>query len=95
MVPCDFDWSDLGSWTSIEPHLDSTELGCARVAHAVGVESGGNIVDAPSKLVAMLGVDDLIVVDTDDVLLIAHKDRAQDVRKIIDTLKERGLKEFL
>jgi len=95
VVSCDFDWSDLGSWTSVEPHLAPTELGAARVAHAVGMDSGGNIVDAPGKLVAMLGVDDLIVVDTDDVLLIARKDRAQDVRKLIDALKDRDLKKFL
>jgi mannose-1-phosphate guanylyltransferase len=91
--PLECGWDDLGSWTSLESLADA--LG-ARSADSVviggellAVESSGNIVDAPGKLVAILGADDLIVVESGGVILVAPKDRAQDIRKLVDAAKQK------
>lgn len=86
LIPGDFGWSDVGSWTT------SWEL-ASRDAHdnageAVLVDARGNFVHAqPGKVVALLGVEDLVVVDTQDALLVMPRSRAQDVRAIVDALK--------
>ena len=84
-------WDDLGSWTSLEGIADFLhtrhEAGVVTGGEVVAVESKGNVVDAAGKFVALLGVDDLIIVDTGPTLLVAHKDRAQDIRKIVDRVK--------
>jgi mannose-1-phosphate guanylyltransferase len=94
VVPGDFGWSDVGSWEA------AWELG-DRDAHANVVPAGSIAVDAKrnlvkqlgtmqGKLVALVGVEDLVVVDTDDALLIIPRARAQDVRSIVEELKKRG-----
>ena len=84
-------WDDVGSWTSLESLADS--IGARRGENVISagelvvIESKGNIIDAPSRLVALLGVNDLIVVEHGGALLVAHKDRAQDIRKVVDAVK--------
>ncbi len=91
--PLDCGWDDLGSWTSLETL--ATSLGLARDGgvvtggEMVAVESSGNIVDAPGSWVALLGVKDLIVARNGEAILVAHKDRAQDIRKIVDAIRSR------
>ncbi len=88
----DCGWDDLGSWPSLEGlaevlrarHMAGTVTG----GEVVSVEATGNIIDAPGKLVALLGVDDLIIVDTGSALLVARKDRAQDIRQIVEGVKK-------
>ncbi|MGD8316518.1 MAG: mannose-1-phosphate guanylyltransferase [Myxococcales bacterium] len=90
VVPGSFQWSDLGSWTS------AWEL-APRDAHenvlpeeGIGVNASGNYVRAPEgKLVALVGVSDLVVVDSGDALLVIPRDRAQDVREVVEQLRER------
>jgi mannose-1-phosphate guanylyltransferase len=90
--PLECGWDDLGSWTSLE-NLAET-LGAQRGQNVItngellAIESARNIVDAPSRLVALLGVNDLIVVEQGDAILVAHKDRAQDIRKIVEEVKK-------
>jgi mannose-1-phosphate guanylyltransferase len=89
----DCGWDDLGSWPSLEGVADFLrarhEAGVVTGGDVVAVESSGNIVDAHGKLVALLGVDDLIIVDTGPSLLVARKDRAQDIRRIVEGVKVR------
>src|SRR6184192_1786299 len=61
----------------------------------VSIDSRGCLVDSPERLVAVLGVDDLVVVDTPDAVLVCRKDRAQDVRLVVDELRRRGLRRYL
>jgi mannose-1-phosphate guanylyltransferase len=88
----DCGWSDLGSWTSLEEL--SEILGAQRAGNVVtageclAIESQGNIVDAPGKLVSLLGVNDLIVVEHGGAILIAPKSRAQDIRLIVEQVKK-------
>jgi mannose-1-phosphate guanylyltransferase len=89
----DAGWDDLGSWTSLESLADVLrarhEAGIVTGGDVLCVESTGNIVDAPGKLVTLLGVKDLIVVHQGDSILIARKERAQDIKLIVDQVKAR------
>ena len=91
--PLDCGWDDLGSWTSLESLADS--LGIKQSQNIVSggdvlaIQSEGNIIDAPGKYVALLDVHQLIIVQTQDALLIAHKDKAQDLRRIVEETKQR------
>jgi mannose-1-phosphate guanylyltransferase len=89
----DAGWDDLGSWTSLETLADVLrarhEAGVVTGGDVLCVESTGNIVDAPGKLVTLLGVKDLIVVHQGDSILVARKERAQDIKLIVDQVKAR------
>lgn len=90
-LPADFAWNDLGSWASLHEHLgenhDSNVLD-GPADGLVEIESRGNYVYAPGKLVALLGVEGLVVVETDDALLITTRDRSQDVSKVVRQIHE-------
>lgn len=95
VIPSDVGWSDVGSWKSLGDVLEVDEEGNVTVGHHLGVETAGAVVFSPRHLVATIGVEDLIVVVTDDAVLICPKDRDQDVRKIVDELQKRGLERYL
>jgi mannose-1-phosphate guanylyltransferase/mannose-6-phosphate isomerase len=91
-----FGWNDLGSFVSLEEVYPKSEGGVARAGGRVmALDSLANIVDAPGKMVALIGVTDMIVVDTGDVILVASKDRAQEVKKIVERLRAEGREELL
>jgi mannose-1-phosphate guanylyltransferase len=66
----------------------------ARAERVLAIDSLANIIDAPGKTVAMLGVTDMVLVDAGDVILLAAKERAQDVKKIVERLKAEGRKDL-
>jgi mannose-1-phosphate guanylyltransferase len=85
-LPADFGWNDLGSWASLHEHLCETDDDNVLDGPTNGIaaiQSKGNYVYAPGKLVALLGVSGLVVVETDDALLITTRERSQDVSKIV------------
>jgi mannose-1-phosphate guanylyltransferase len=90
-----FGWNDLGSFLSLEEVYPKREGCVSRSPDVIALESFANIVDAPGKTVALLGVSGMIVVDTGDVLLVAAKERAQDVKLLVDKLRASGRKELL
>jgi mannose-1-phosphate guanylyltransferase len=87
----DCGWDDLGSWTSLENLAAEFKIehsvGVVAQGQAVGVDSARNIIDVPGRCVALLGVNDLIVVEHGQALLVAQKSRAQDIRLIVDAMK--------
>ena len=93
-LPAEFSWNDLGSWASLFEYQTETRLrgdSEGNVAETEGhmtLESGNNYIYIPRKFVALVGVENLVIVDTEDALLIAHRDHSQDVGKIV---KELGL----
>jgi mannose-1-phosphate guanylyltransferase len=95
VVRATFPWSDVGSWAAV---ADLWRNGADRNAvrgNAVVVDSDGCVVDAGARLVAIVGAQDLVVVDTPDALLVCPKDRAQDVRLVVDELRRRRLGRYL
>jgi mannose-1-phosphate guanylyltransferase len=91
----DFGWNDVGSWNAVYELLPRDRHGNVIVHDSVSMDSYNNFVDAPGKLVALLGVRDLIVVDTPDALLVASRDRAQGVGELIQSLEKKGRHELL
>lgn len=91
VIPADLGWSDIGSWASLHDIL-ATNTGSNIVVKGnhVGVDNQNCLVYAKDKLIATVGLEDVIVVDTDDVLLICKKEHAQNIKKLIDKLKEEG-----
>ncbi|WP_437689343.1 mannose-1-phosphate guanylyltransferase [Sorangium sp. So ce176] len=99
VVPGDFGWSDLGSWQSAWELAEKDERGNSAPAGSVLVDAQGNHLvdlrarsggDDDRRVIALVGVEGLVVVETDDALLIVPRDRAQDVKHVVDALKARG-----
>ena len=90
VVECDIDWSDIGSWSSYSELVPEDENGNRIVGEALLIDSKGCFVDSMDRLVSVVGIDDLMVVDTADALMVAHKDRSQDVKKVVEKLKADG-----
>jgi mannose-1-phosphate guanylyltransferase len=95
VVPGDFDWSDLGSWDTLWEVSGKDENGNVTRGSLIGIDAFDSLVHSPRKLVALVGVRDLLVVETDDALLICRRGRSQDVRKVVETLERNGLKSYL
>ncbi len=93
VLPVNFSWYDIGN---IEIFL-TIKNACGGLSknRTISAESKNNLVDVPNKLVALIGVEDLCVVETDEVLLITKRNEAEKVRAIVKTLKESTLKEYL
>jgi len=90
-VPVSFGWSDLGSWSAAHAHAGLDADANALPADAVVIDSRGCLVRAPEgKLVALVGLADLVVVDTGDALLICPRERAQDVKLVVQALERAG-----
>jgi mannose-1-phosphate guanylyltransferase len=95
-VPALVGWDDVGSWAALPAVRGTDEHGNTCVGATLVLEGHGNVVVSDdATLIATVGVDDLVVVKSGDALLVVHKDRAQDVRKVIDALSARGLARYL
>jgi mannose-1-phosphate guanylyltransferase len=94
-LPADFGWNDLGSWTALHEHQTAKQRPAdANILVADGrfvLEATGNYVHAPGKFVAAVGVNDLVIVETDDALLITTRERTQEVGKVVKYLDEKKL----
>jgi mannose-1-phosphate guanylyltransferase len=92
----DIGWNDVGSWNAVYELQPRDDRGNAIRGAALIVDSGGNYVDgAKSKLIALLGVHDLIVVDTPDALMIADRSRAQQVGDLVKQLEKQKRDDLL
>ncbi len=100
-IPAEFIWNDLGSWASLyEYQLETrlrgdTEGNVAETNGHISIEAGDNYIFSPRKFVALVGVKNLVVVDTEDALLIAHRNHSQDVGKIVKELHACGRSELI
>lgn len=90
----DIGWSDVGSWEAVYELADKDPDGNASRGDLIAQESHGNFIDA-EKIVALVGVENLIIVETPDALLIANREKAQDVSKFVKMLEAKGREELL
>ena len=93
VVPADIAWQDIGSWTRLAELVQKTDNWASE--EQVAEDAHGNYAWAPGKLVALVGVEGLVIVDTPDALLIAAKDRAEDVKNIVDRLRREEREDLL
>jgi len=89
LIPATFSWSDIGSWGSLEEYLPKDSQNNAIKGNVLAVKSQGNIVVSDKRLVALGYVDDLIVIDSDDALLILPKDQDQAIKSIYEQLDQQ------
>ena len=95
IAAADFGWNDVGSWNAVYELLDRDADGNVVARDAVCLNAHNNFVDARGKMVALLGVDDLIVVDTPDALLVARRDLAQQVGDVVKALERQKREDLL
>jgi mannose-1-phosphate guanylyltransferase len=91
----DFGWNDVGSWNAVYELHARDKAGNAGAGDTLVHEAFGNYVEAPGKMVALLGVKDLIIVDTPDALLVADRHRAQEVGELVKALEKRQRHDLL
>ena len=90
MVPASFEWSDIGSWRAVSELIAPDTNGNRIVGRAIALETHNTFIQSTHRLTAAVGVEDLLIVDTEDALLVAHSSRAQDVKRITDRLRAEG-----
>jgi mannose-1-phosphate guanylyltransferase/mannose-6-phosphate isomerase len=96
VVPVTCGWSDIGSWSSLWEAATRDEDGNRHEGDVLSIDTKNSLVRASERrMIATIGVEDLVIVDTPDATLVARKDRVQDVKKIVDLIKSAGRQEHL
>lgn len=95
VVPVDFVWSDIGSWSALGDVAPKTETGNVVNGNVVDLGSENSVLFGNHRLVATIGLQDMVVVDTPDATLVCPKSRAQEVKGVVDILKKRNARERL
>ena len=87
VLPIDVGWNDVGSWSALKEISDQDGDGNAHRGDVLAIDTRNTLAWSERRLVALIGLDDMVVVDTDDALLVAHRDSVQDVKQIVSKLK--------
>lgn len=95
VIPVTFQWSDVGNWSSLEEVAPRDRSGNVVSGRVVDLGSRNSVLYADRRVVATIGLSDMVVVDTPDATLICPKDRSQDVKQVVDILKKQGAPEHL
>jgi mannose-1-phosphate guanylyltransferase/mannose-6-phosphate isomerase len=95
VIPADIGWSDVGSWTALDDVSARDASGNIITGNVVDIGSRDSIIYAEKRLVATIGLKDAVVVDTPDATLVCSKEKAQDVKKVVEELKKRNAEEHL
>ncbi|MBU5673849.1 mannose-1-phosphate guanylyltransferase [Paenibacillus brevis] len=95
VIPCVFGWDDVGSWTALERINELDENGNVIKGNILNLDTKRCIIESNGKLIATLGIEDLIIVDTEDVTLICSKDKAQEVKLLLKELRMQKLEQYL
>jgi len=94
-VPGNFGWDDVGSWLALERTYKTDENGNVIDGNVISINVKNSIIQANNKLVATVGIENIVVVDTEDAILICAKDKVQDVKKVIENLKLCNRNQYL
>jgi mannose-1-phosphate guanylyltransferase/mannose-6-phosphate isomerase len=90
VLPADIEWNDVGTWTSLAEISKNDSHGNVINGNVISIENNDSIIQAENRLVAALGLKNIIVVDTPDALLVCPKERAQDIKKIVEQIKSEN-----
>lgn len=94
-VPGNFGWDDVGSWLALERTFKTNEYGNVIEGNVITIDVKNSIIQGRDKLIATVGLDGVVVVDTDDAILICNKEKVQDVKKVIENLKVCNRNQYL
>jgi mannose-1-phosphate guanylyltransferase len=95
VIPVDIGWSDVGSWAMLFELLPTDAEGNVVVGQHVGLDTTGCVIHGSRRLVTTIGLEGMIIIDTEDALLVCPRERAQEVRDLVEKLKESGREEYL
>ena len=95
VIPADINWSDVGSWRALDDIAKKDASGNVVTGNVIDVGSKNSIIYAGKRLIATVGLDNTVVVDTPDATLICDKDKTQDVRKVVEELRKKGAEELI
>ncbi len=97
VIPADMEWSDIGYWSTLHEILSEGggEIKQVSVGNHIGVNTNRSLIMGGEKLIATVGLDDIVVIDTEDAILIASRDAVQDVKKIVEKLEEQERHNYL
>ena len=95
LIPCDIGWNDVGSWQAVYEISAKDENGNALQGNVIALGSKNSLIRAEKRLVAVIGVEDLCVIETADAVLIAKSDQTQRVREVVDALQQKGATEHI
>jgi mannose-1-phosphate guanylyltransferase len=95
VLPATFPWSDVGSWDALAGVLPADADGNVLQGDALAVDSHGCFVRGATRFTSVVGLDDVVVVDTPDALLVCRKDRAQDVKQVVERLERIDRRDLL
>ncbi len=95
VIAGNFGWTDIGSWNVVHDEVEKDEKGNALISRQEGadwfrIDTNNSLVSSGKKQIVTIGLDNVIIVDTDDAILVVHKDRAQDVKQVVEHLKTNG-----
>jgi mannose-1-phosphate guanylyltransferase len=96
VLPCDLGWSDIGNWRALEEVCPGDPRGVSSNTSYVNIDGRNCVLHASQeKMIALVGVENLVIVDTADALLICTRDRAEEVKKVVEYLEEKDFKKYL
>jgi mannose-1-phosphate guanylyltransferase len=95
LVPADFEWADIGNWAELGARVRADARGNSVEGESVLIDTRDSMVLGGSRMVAAIGLEDMIIVDTDDALLVCPRSRAQDVKLVVEALRRSGKTRYL
>jgi mannose-1-phosphate guanylyltransferase len=95
LVPADFEWADIGNWAEMGDHVRSDSHGNSVEGEAILVDTHRSLIHGDRRLVAAIGLEDMIIVDTEDALLVVPRSRAQDVKRVVEALRRARKTRYL
>jgi len=95
LIKAKFDWSDLGSWNTVYDHMHKNDEGNAIKGDGIVLNGKNNFIQSDNRLTAVVGLDNIVVVNTDDATLVIPKDRVEDVKDLVAYINKLKRKELL
>lgn len=96
VIPADIDWNDIGNWSAIYEILATKKDQMIIKGNHLGIDNKNTMIYSENRMIAAIGLDNIAIIDTPDATLICNKDRAQDVKKIVDMLKsDKKMQKYL
>ena len=95
VIDGEFGWNDVGSWDTLGVMYNEDENGNISKGENIMLDTKNSVVFGNKRLIATIGLDNIVVVETDDAILVCDKNKAQSVKDVVDILKERKLDKYL